>query len=112
LTLYQWFTILGLPTLAGLLIKMIAFQVQAKIDARRDIEAERKQQKSTNRVILRMLLRARGELYLKRGYATLAEKDDFEACYVEYHNNGGNGVMDAFHDDVIDLPAEDGREIE
>lgn len=111
MTLYQWFTILGLPTLAGLLIKAIAFQVQAKADARRDRDAEIKQQKNTNRAILRMLLRSRGEKYLRRGYATLAEKDDFEACYIEYHNNGGNGIMDNFHDAVIDLPAEDGRDI-
>ena len=89
---------------------MIAFQIQSKIDAQRDRDAEIQQQKNTNRVILRMLLRARGELYLKRGYATLAEKDDFEACYMEYHNNGGNGVMDPLHDDVIDLPAADGRD--
>lgn len=110
MTLYQWFTVLGLPTVVGLAIKIIQNQIQNKIDEKRDREVERQQQKATNKVILRILLRSRGEMYLKRGYATLAEKDDFEDGYMQYHNNGGNGVMDALRDDVLDLPNSDGGE--
>ena len=106
MTLYQWFTILGLPTISGLIIRLIQISIQNKIDERRDRETERQQQKETNKAILRILLRTMGEKYMKRGYASLAEKDDFEECYKQYHNNGGNGIMDALREDVLDLPQE------
>jgi hypothetical protein len=110
MTLYQWFTVLGLPTVAGLAIRIIQNQIQIKIDEKRDREAERERQKATNKIILRILLRTLAEKYCKRGYATLAEKDDFEEGYLAYHDNGGNGVMDASREDVIDLPSEPPKE--
>ena len=106
MTLYQWFTILGLPTISGLIIRLIQINIQNKMDERKEREIERQQQKETNRAILRIILRSMGEKYLKRGFASLAEKDDFEECYKQYHNNGGNGIMDALREDVLDLPQE------
>lgn len=106
MTLYQWFTVLGLPTVAGLAIKIIKNQIQNKIDEKREREIEREQQKATNKIILRILLRSMGEKFCERGYASLAEKDDFEKGYEQYHSNGGNGVMDVLREDVLDLPTE------
>ena len=104
MTLYQWFTILGLPTISGLIIKIIGNQIQSQIENKRERELAEARQKETNRVILRMLIREKGEKYVRRGWASYDEKEDFNQLCAEHHNNGGNGAMDALQEAVNDLP--------
>lgn len=42
----------------------------------------------------------------KKGYATLAEKNDFENLYQSYHSLGKNGVMDGIREAFLELPLE------
>lgn len=104
MTLYQWLTVLGIPAVMGLLIKIIENQIQQKQEDKKEREIEQKRQKDTNSIILRVMMRRDGERYVERDYASLDEKDDFEECYIQYHANGGNGVMDALREKVLNLP--------
>lgn len=104
MTLYQWFTVLGLPTISGLIIKMIGNQIRSRIEDKRERELVEARQKETNRVILRMLIRQYGEKYVKREWASYDEKEDFNQLCAEHHNNGGNGAMDTLQEAVNALP--------
>lgn len=42
--------------------------------------------------------------YCPMGDIPLYIKDDFDNLYQQYHNLGQNGVMDAFHEEVMNLP--------
>lgn len=42
--------------------------------------------------------------YCPTGDIPLYIKDDFDNLYQQYHNLGQNGVMDAFHEEVMNLP--------
>lgn len=53
---------------------------------------------------IRRSLRQDGEVLLNRGYATQAEKTEFDELYWAYHNLGRNGVMDTLHDQIMNLP--------
>lgn len=39
-----------------------------------------------------------------KGFATLAEREQFEAMYVKYRDMGGNGVIEAEHAKFLQLP--------
>lgn len=106
MTLYQWLTILGLPTIFGMLWRVIANQLSEKKEAAREREIIEERQKATNRVILRNMMRRDGQAYKRRNYASMDEKDDFEECYIQYHNNDGNGVMGKLREEVLSLPTE------
>lgn len=42
----------------------------------------------------------------EKGYASLAERENFENMYQQYHNLGANGVMDDYHKKFFELPTE------
>lgn len=39
-----------------------------------------------------------------RGYAPIYARENFENCYIQYHQLGANGVMDGIHDKYMKLP--------
>lgn len=43
---------------------------------------------------------------LKKGYAHIYDKENFENMYNQYHNLGANGVMDEIRDKYRELPTE------
>lgn len=44
--------------------------------------------------------------YKAKGYATLAEKRDYDSLYWAYHNLGKNGVADSMHEYVMGMDEE------
>ncbi len=42
--------------------------------------------------------------FMKKGFATSEEKQDFENLWNNYHNLGKNGVMNKYRDKVLSLP--------
>jgi len=53
---------------------------------------------------VRRSLRKDGKKLLDRGWATQLEKTEFDELYWAYHNLGRNGVVDALHTQVMNLP--------
>lgn len=53
---------------------------------------------------IRRSLRQDGTAMIKRGYASQLEKTEFDELYWSYHNLGKNGVVDALHQQVMNLP--------
>ena len=106
MTLYQWFTILGLPTISGLIIKWKADQIKEREKAKRNNEAEYRNIKEGIKALLRAQMLNDYEYYSKLAYAPIPAREIFEDCYKQYHNLGGNGVMDDIHDKFMALPTD------
>ena len=44
--------------------------------------------------------------YADKGYAPIYARENFENCYNQYHNLGGNGVMTDIHNKFTALPTQ------
>lgn len=55
---------------------------------------------------MRRSLRQDGSFYIKRGYASMQEKTEYDELYRAYHPLGKNGVVDKMYSDVMQLPEE------
>lgn len=53
---------------------------------------------------IRRSLRQDGKDLIERGWATQLEKTEFDELYWAYHNLGKNGVVDALHSQIMQLP--------
>ena len=106
MTLYQWFTILGLPAISGLIIKWKADQIREKEELKRDNEAEYRNIKEGIKALLRSQMLRDYNKFTELGYAPIYARENFEDCYKQYHNLGGNGVMDDLREKFLDLPTE------
>lgn len=63
--------------------------------------------KSEDRLLIQVAknqLVSQGREYLKRGYITMDEYEEYEAEYQEYSNLGGNGLARRIFEQVDDLP--------
>lgn len=63
--------------------------------------------KSEDRLLLQVAknqLVVQGREYLKRGYITMDEYEEYEAAYQEYSGLGGNGLARRIFEQVDDLP--------
>lgn len=54
--------------------------------------------------LLRDHLISRYDEYIKRGYAPVHVKENFENMYQQYHALGSNGVMDSIREEFNTLP--------
>ena len=62
---------------------------------------------SEDRLLLQVAKRqlvAQGRVYLKRGYITMDEYEEYEDQYKLYSNLGGNGLAHRIFEQVDDLP--------
>lgn len=54
--------------------------------------------------LLRDRLKSEYNDAVKRGYASISDKENFENMWQQYHNLGKNGVMDEIHEEYLSLP--------
>lgn len=99
--LYEWLTILAIPTILTLIFQTIYAFMFNKV--RKSKEADEAIKKSIQS-LLRMNLKEQYKKLTQKGFADDEEKDDFNFMYNQYHSLGKNGVMDAKHKEVISLP--------
>lgn len=127
---YQILSLIGIPTLVGIIITDLVSRLKASTKKAR----ERKEQE--NKAIIRSVMKEeidplmqkttkledgldlmkkgtqaslRNNLYelydvcSQKGYATYDERNNFENLYNNYHKLGSNGVMDDIHKKFLDL---------
>ena len=97
MNVYQWLTILGIPSIISGILTLI-FNIGKK--RRADIEAL----KLGVQALLRSELIENYNKWTERGYMPIYAKENFQNIYKQYHNLGANGVMDAMYLKVMALP--------
>lgn len=99
MTVYNWLTLLlG----SGILLEIFRRLFQ-KI---KDNENKTKAIQEGVQALLRDRLIAEYNEGVRKGYARIYEKENFENMYEQYHNLGANGVMDDIREKYRELPTE------
>ena len=100
MTVYQW---LSLLLGSGILIEVFR-RLFRKISIN---EAKTKAIQLGIQALLRDRLIAEYNNALRKGYAHIYDKENFENMYKQYHELGANGVMDELRDKYKTLPTEE-----
>lgn len=95
MTVWNWLTLLGIPTIVGGFIVSQWVQIKA---IKKGIQA-----------LLRDRLIQGYKHYREKGYADEDDRANLENVYVQYHNLGANGVMDDLRTKFLSLPIEKGE---
>ena len=96
---YKWGTLLfG----SGILIEIFR-RLFTKISAN---ETKTKAIQAGVQALLRDRLIAEYNDAIRKGYARIYDQENFENMYVQYHNLGGNGVMEEIREKYRTLPTE------
>lgn len=112
--IYQILCLIGTPALTAGVFKFCMNSIMKKI--RESDEHKREQEIADQQharavelglqAVLRRMLRQEYARCMAKEFATIAEKEDFEFMWAQYHSLGVNGVMDGVHVDFMDLPTE------
>lgn len=109
MSLYQWLSIFGIPTIIGLLIGIFIKKPIERRLAESEAKAEelRKQNEAIKKgvqALLRDRLLQGYMMYEGRGWASYEEKSNMENLHEQYAALGQNGIMDTRHEHFIQLP--------
>lgn len=101
MTIYQWLCILGVPAISAAINGAVIALYKAEV-------AKNKATRLGVKALLRaQMITAYNEHYEKLKYAPLYVKENFQNCWIQYHEiKGPNGVMDDIHDKFMRLPTE------
>lgn len=97
MTLYQFLSLMGIPSLLAAMLLSGFNYVKSK-------SASNKLIKEGVLAILHNKIYTLGKQYIKQEYITLEDLKDFEYLYEAYHNLGGNGTGTEIYERVKDLP--------
>ena len=90
MTVYNWLSLLGVPALLVVIVKLIFNSIRG---VRLGVQA-----------LLRAQMIDDFNRYSEKGFAPIYARENFENCYQQYHRLGANGVMDDLHDKFLALP--------
>lgn len=96
MTLYQILCLIGVPslfTIVGWIIKKV-----------KDNSRENESLKLGVQALLRSQMINDYNRWSEKKYAPIYARENFENCWLQYHNLGANGVMDDIHEKFMDLP--------
>ena len=93
MTVYNWLTLLGVPSMLTALLAFVRVQMK-----------QNRAVKDGLRAILRDRLLQAFQHCAKQGFADSDDRQNFENMYVQYHALGGNGVIDDLRRKFFDLP--------
>lgn len=101
MSVYNWITLFGIPTIISAVFSFIYSKLNARI---KTTSKENKAMKNGIQAILRDRLYQFYKECKAQGYATEFESENFENMYTQYHELGANGVMDNIRKQFRELP--------
>lgn len=99
MTIYNWLTLLLGSGVLLEVFRRLFVKIQANENKTKAIQAG-------VQALLRDRLIAEYNEAVRKGYARIYDKENFENMYVQYHSLGVNGVMDEIRDKYRTLPTE------
>lgn len=98
-------TVIGVPAFLSFVFQWIFVKKMTKAEAK-------KEKKKDNACaieagvtsLLRDRLRRNYLVFKGKGHIDMADKENYHALYVSYHNLGGNGMVDEMYEQIMDLP--------
>lgn len=109
-TLYQWISIIGIPSITS----MLGWAITQIVKIRKENKARTQEQEAKIELLmkahqtqLRDTLMNKYKKYMKYGGITVEDMELWEAMYQSYHSLGKNGVMDTRREQLLELPIVD-----
>ena len=100
----EWIVKYWIEFLFGIVVTVLGVVIR-KINARvKDTARKNDAIELGVQALLRAQMIADYNHYADKGYAPVYARENFENCYKQYHNLGGNGVMTDIHDKFNALP--------
>lgn len=99
MTTYNWITLLLGSGILLEIFRRLFHQVKSN-------ETKTKAIQTGVQALLRDRLLAEYNKALHKGYAHIYDKENFENMYTQYHNLGGNGVMEQIREEYHTFPTE------
>ena len=99
MTTYQILCLLGIPAMILGMFKYLHSMIKKNASDNAAV-------KKGIQALLRSELIADYNKWLEKGYAPIYARQNFENCWMQYHNLGENGVMDDLHERFLELPTE------
>lgn len=103
LTFAEICAIVGIPSIISFIIQTIITKIQEKRNAKKDNDSCLKK---GVQALLRNNLLNQHDTYIKKGYISIADKENYDNMYKCYHDLGKNGVMDNCYKEIMSLPTE------
>lgn len=104
MTVYNWLTLFGVPTIILAILTFTYTRLSGKV---KKTSKENEAIKLGIQALLRDRLYEVYSLAKKDGGSSHFERENFNNMYVQYHNLGANGVMDDIHDKFFKMPIKD-----
>ena len=99
LTLYQVLSLLGIPSLCMAVYSWYAYKLKK-------YATESQALKLGIQALLRSQMISDYNAWMKRGYAPIYARENFEDCWKQYHALGANGIIKDLHQKFMDLPTD------
>lgn len=104
---YQILMLLGVPTVISSGLLILAQSIYHRFDYKRKKEHEDIDiLKLGVQAMLRDRLRQGYRFFKRQGYIDIADKENFDNMYQQYHRLGKNGVMDGMYREIMSLPTD------
>lgn len=97
MTIYSWLCLFGVPAMISAIFAYVIKRIRKN-------DRETTAVKYGIQALLRDRLYALYSVCDEKGSASLAERDNFENMYRQYHSLGANGVMDNIRKKFLALP--------
>ena len=104
MTVYNWLSLFGVPTIIFLLYTLFYNRLSKRIKKTND---ESDAIKLGIQALLRDRLLESYRFCKRNGYASDSDRRNFNNMYLQYHALGANGVMDDVRDKFFALPIGD-----
>lgn len=101
-----WLAIGGSTIAGSLIVALVMWLFNRASKTFKEIKGYIENQNLALQALLRRELRVGYKFYVKQGWISVEEKEDYHNLYERYHNLGKNGVMDKNHEIVMNLPTE------
>lgn len=100
----QWVTQYWIEWIFGIVAAALIWMVKRMAARMNEERAQQEAIKAGLQALLRAQMVNDYNHYIEKGYAPIYARENFEGCWKQYKNLGGNGVMTDLHEKFLKLP--------
>lgn len=100
----QWITQYWIEWIFGIVAAALIWMWKRLMTKVKEERAQQEAIKAGLQALLRAQMVNDYNHYTEKGYAPIYARENFESCWKQYKNLGGNGVMTDLHEKFLKLP--------
>lgn len=101
MSIYEILALIGIPSILTLIFQLLYTSIRNKLKKNKDDDDILRK---SIQALLRDRLRERYVYFKSKGYIDIADKENYDNMYKNYHALGKNGVMDGMYEEIMSMP--------